>query len=136
MINITGSGRLTRDSSMRFTADGSPVLGFSVACDTGFGKSKATCYLNCSLWGARGQSLEPYLKKGMPVTVVGSGSLRTYKKNDGEQGASLECNVNEVVMQGSKGDSQGDAPEKKQSGFRKPEAPVTADDFVDDDLPF
>jgi len=135
MLQITACGRLTRDASIKFTANGSPVLGFSVATDVGFGDSKHPVYLGCSLWGKRAESLDPYLKKGTPVTIIGQGDLREWEQGD-KHGAEITVNVSEVVMHGSKGDNtQSEVPPAQ--GFRKPPPPpAKAADFEDSDLPF
>ena len=140
MLSITACGRLVRDASIKFTANGSPVLGFSVACDVGFGDNKHPVYLGCSLWGKRAESLDPYLKKGTPVTIIGDADLRTWEQGE-KHGAEITVNIKEVVMHGSKGDNPQSAPPPAQ-GFRKPPPPAPKlgeakmDDFVDSDLPF
>ena len=135
MFQVIATGRLTRDSSQNFTADGTPVLGFSVATDVGYKDNKHPVYLGCSLWGKRAESLHPYLKKGMSVTIIGKADLRLWEKGE-KHGAEITVNVDDVVMQGGKADSD-DKP--KQEGFRS-NAPAMAgkvkDDFDDGDIPF
>ena len=136
MLSVTAVGRLVRYASLKFTADGSPVLGFTVACDVGYGENKSTCYVNCSVWGKRAEALDPYLKKGLAVTVIGNGQLREWEQNE-KHGAEITCNVSEVVMQGSKSDKPAEKPAEKPpaKGFR--DKPAPAPDFNDDsDLPF
>ena len=132
MINITIAGRLTRDATLRFTADSSPVLGFDVACDVGYADKKHAVYIACSLWGKRAESLDPWLKKGTSVTVTGAGDLRLWESN-GKSGASIELRVNEVALQGSKPDSDSQAKPAKPGGFRDNTA---AEAFDEDKLPF
>ena len=135
MLQITAVGRLTRDSNLNFTADGKPVLAFSVATDVGWGDNKHPVYLGCSYW-RNPESLHPYLKKGTQVVIVGEGDLRLWEKAE-KHGAEITVNVSTVKMVGSKQDSA--APEApKASGFRKAPAMATkpADDFADDDIPF
>ena len=127
MIKITATGRLGKDSELRFIASGKPVLGFSIGSDVGWGDKKHTLWIDCSIWGDRGEKLEPYLKKGTPVTIHGDADLRMWESGE-KHGASVTCNVSDVEMHGSKPDA---AP--KAEGFRKP---ATADDFADDDIPF
>lgn len=131
MIILTIAGRATKDAEQRFTASGSAVLGFSVACDVGFGDKKHTVYVNCSLWGKRGESLAPYIKKGMPLTVSGNGDLREWESN-GKSGTTLELNVSEVAMQGGK-----QAANNSDSGAGNNSNPAQGGGFDDDsDIPF
>ena len=132
MIILTIAGRVTKDSEQRFTASGSGVLSFSVAVDVGFGDKKHTVYVNCSLWGKRGEALAPYLKKGQAVTVSGNGDLRSWESN-GISGTSLELNVAEVALQGGKSEpAQPDTPAATE------ETNQTAPGWEDfgDDIPF
>ena len=119
------TGRLTKDSILRFTASGTPVLNFTVATDVGFGESKHGVFIDCSLFGKRAESLDPYLLKGSQVTVQGEADLRLWESGE-KHGANITCNISDVVLQGSK--SEADTKEKPQ-GFRKPQ-----NDFGDDDL--
>ncbi len=134
MFQVIATGRLTRDSSQNFTADGTPVLGFSVATDAGYGDNKHPVYLGCSLWGKRAESLHPYLKKGTAVTIIGNGDLRLWEKGE-KHGAEITVNVQDVVMHGSKPEGAENKP--AQSGFRdKPALTQPDNDFDDDDIPF
>lgn len=109
MINVTIAGRLTRDAELR-QAGNSQVCGFSVAADTGFGDKKQAHFFSCSLWGNQGAAIAQYLRKGTPVTISGEYSEREY---DGKQ--YKELRVNQIELQGSKGDNQNN-----QQGYQQP----------------
>lgn len=100
MITVSIAGRLTKDAELR-QAGNSQVCGFSVAADTGFGDKKQAYFFSCSLWGNQGAAIAQYLRKGTPVTISGEYSEREY---DGKQ--YKELRVNQIELQGSKGDSQ------------------------------
>ena len=100
MITVSIAGRLTRDAELR-QAGSSQVCGFSVAADTGFGDKKQAHFFSCSLWGNQGAAIAQYLRKGTPVTISGEYSEREY---DGKQ--YKELRVNQIELQGSKGDNQ------------------------------
>lgn len=108
MINVTVAGRLGKDSELR-QAGNSQVLGFSLAGDTGFGDRKQSHWFNCSLWGNQGAALQQYLLKGQQVTVIGEYSER---EHDGKQ--YKELRVNQIELQGSKGDSQNNQQSYQQ----------------------
>jgi len=136
MNNINAIGRLTRNAELKFTADGKPVINFSLAVDVGWGDRKHTVFYGCSLW-RNPEALHPYLTKGKQVGITGEPDLRLWEKNE-KHGAEITVNCSDVTLIGSKSDSTS-APEQKQSahsGFRKPAPPVTHSDFDDDDIPF
>lgn len=139
MIGLTLAGRLTKDSEMRYTADGKGVLGFTVACDVGFGEKKGTSFIDCAMWGKRGESLEPWLKKGVAVTVMGVRvkEISTWESG-GKSGINESLSVHELALQGSKGAQE--AKPSPQGGFRdKPAqrpAQAAEEPFKDDPMPF
>lgn len=144
------AGRLGRNADLRQTPDGKPVCNFVLAVDTGYGDRNETLWIDCTLWGERGEKLAPYLEKGKAVTVSGDVGLRTFQKRDGSTGASLTCNVQRVTLQGGgNGGSQtqassGDASQSAQSAITRSEASVPAREQrapaeaggFDDDIPF
>lgn len=127
MIITTVAGNVGRDAELR-DADGTPVLGFSVAGTTGWGDRERTLWFNCSIWGKRGESLAQYIKKGTRATVVGELSQR---EHEGKQ--YLELRVDHIKLQDTKenGQQAPSAPAAQQA----PAAPPAADSF-DSDIPF
>jgi single-strand DNA-binding protein len=135
MLNITVAGRITKDSVLRFTAEGTPVLGFTVATDVGWGDSKHPVFVGVSLWGKRAETMDAYLKKGKSVIVCGQGDLRSWK-TDQSSGAEITIKADQVEFQTAQ-PKGAQEPAAGQSGFRntKP-APVPAPEFADDDIPW
>ena len=137
-INVcTFSGRLGRDSEVKYTPSGTAILEFSLAVDTGFGDKKTSFWLKCSMFGDRGQKLSQYLLKGQQVIVSGEFSPREYQSGDGTTKVSLELRVNAVELVGSKQDGgQRDAPApaaRQQAPEAKNGSPF---DDMDDSIPF
>ena len=101
------TGNLGADAEQRVTPSGEPVVSFSVGVKAGFGDRATTTWARCQMWGKRGESVAPYLKKGQLVGVSGEASLREYDKKDGSKGASLEVRVNDLTLLGKRdGDAQ------------------------------
>lgn len=127
-------GNIGRDSETRFTQLGDAITSFSVALTSGYGEKKITTWLNASIFGKRGESLAPYLKKGTQVGISGEFQARPYTTKDGVEKLSLEVRVNDVTLVGGKKDSapQDSHNEAKSNGFVKHS---TGDDF-DSDVPF
>lgn len=112
MKNITIAGRLTKDAEFRRTQGGDPVLGFSVAVDDGYGQNKSTLFFDCSLWGKRGESLLPHLKKGGSVTVSGDFSRR---EHDGK--TYLTVRANDITLQGGKPEGRKSEPQPDDGSY-------------------
>jgi len=105
------SGNLAADASQR-EAGTNTVTSFRIAVNPRKrdGKEEGeTMWFGCSLWGKRGTSLMPYLKKGQQVIVFGELSQRSYKdKATGEDRVSYDINVNNVdfVSSGGRGGNE------------------------------
>jgi len=120
MLNLTAAGNCGKDAELRQTQSGKSVLGFSIAVNVGFGDKKTTQWVNCSLWGKRGEGLAPFIKKGTQLVVTGEMSMEVY--NDKPQ---LKLNVAELTLMGGKQD-QGHQHEPQGSGPAR----------LDDNIPF
>lgn len=123
------SGNLGRDAEQRFTAGGDSIVSFSVAVKSGYGDKAKTTWIRCTMFGKRGDSVLPYLKKGQQVLVSGEFSLNEYTDKEGQKKSSPECNVRELDLVGGKKDS-GDSGDNMRQGKPKP-----ADD-LGNDIPF
>ena len=141
MNKLIITGRLTRDAELRYIPNGTPVLSFSVANNTGFGDNEKTQFFDCSLFGKRAEGkLKEFMKKGKQVLVEGEVSIKTYKKQDGSNGASLNVLVGNVELIGgnSPAESGGDYAQSPQNA-PSPKAeymPTGTDADFDDDVPF
>lgn len=133
MITVTLAGRLGKDAELR-QAGQSNVCSFSVAGDTGFGNNKQSHWFNCSLWGAQGQALQPYLVKGQEVVIVGEFSEREYQGKFYK-----ELRVNSIRLMGSKPQQQ-QAPQQQPPqawGQQPQQAPQPMQQqVVDAEIPF
>lgn len=133
MMTLTVAGNVGKDAVLRRTHDDQPVLNFSVAVTKVERGERSTQWVDCSLWGRRGEALAEYVTKGSKVTVVGEAGLvehngKTYMK----------VRAYDIELQGG-GRRDGDAgqPESRGSGSRTGrQAEAPADDFDDDNIPF
>ena len=125
MNMCTFVGRIGRDAETRQVGE-TTVTGFSLASDVGYGDNKTTIWLDCSLWGKRGTSLENSLLKGADLTVIGELSEREYVNKDGETKRSLSLRVAECTY------PKLPAPAQSQLQGQ----PVTLAQAVDDAIPF
>ena len=126
-------GRVGKDAQTRFTQGGDPVTGWSLAVDSGYGDKKQTLWLDCSLWGKRGEKVAEYITKGSQLGVTGELGTR---EHDGK--TYLTLRVAEVSLIGGKsqegGGSGGNSTPARQRPAKATDAP--AEDFAEDDIPF
>jgi single-strand DNA-binding protein len=125
-------GNVGRDPEMKYTPNGQAVTSFSVASNhkykTASGEQREeTAWFNCQAWGKLAEVTNQYLTKGQQVFIEGRVKLRTYDKQGGGQGASLDVSVANIQFLG------------KRDGQRSSEG--TVDDEADnsggaDDSPF
>jgi single-strand DNA-binding protein len=126
VFNFTGN--LGRDCETRFTPNGDAVTNFSVGVTSGYGDKSTTTWVNCNLWGKRGESVAPYLKKGTQVAISGELTNRQYVDKEGNEKYSLEVRVNDLTLVGSK---QANS-EARQPAGTKPGSNLPEDDFEDE----
>lgn len=100
MLNATIAGNIGKDAETR-NAGQTTVTGFNVAVEQRGKDGKKTQWVNCSMWGKRGETLAQYLAKGTRVCV--SGELTTREYNDKTY---LELNVGDVTLMGGGQDSR------------------------------
>lgn len=129
VINFTGN--TGREASTKFLTDGTAVTSFSVALASGYGEKKITTWLNCTIFGKRGEAVCGYIKKGTLVGVSGEFTARPYQK-DGVERLSLEVRVNDVTLLGGK--PQADNQSDNEQASRVPIANKN-DDF-EESIPF
>lgn len=132
------TGNMGKDAVQRFTQSGDSVVQFSLPVKSGYGDKAKTSWINCSLWGKRGESVFPYLKKGTLVGVSGEWSMNEYTDKEGQKRASPELRVAELALLGGKPEGQksgggsGNAPQLD----RPKQADSTGFDDMSDDIPF
>lgn len=134
MNNATFAGRLGRNAEVRHTASGKSVTGFAIAVDyyAGQGERK-TMWVDCSMWGERGERLAPYLTKGTAISVSGQVGIQTFDGRNGPQ-SKLTLRVATVTLLGGKQDRQ-DAPRQPRAGGTGP-VEHASDSFDDSEIPF
>lgn len=126
---VTVAGKLGRDAELRHTQGGDSVCSFSVAVDQRDGKDRSTNWWRVSLWGKRGESLAPYLLKGVSVTVTGAFSVSEY-----EGKTQLNIRASEIALQGGRGDGSQGAPSGGQSSTSGWVASGSGGQLMNDDL--
>ena len=101
------SGNLTRDPELRSTASGLPVLGFGVAVNdrrknqqTGEWEDYPN-FIDCTMFGARAESLNRYLNKGTKESIEGKLRWSQWER-DGQKRSKIEVIVDELEFMSSR----------------------------------
>lgn len=123
---ITITGNLGKDAEGRFLPNGDPIASFSVADSQG--RDKPSIWWNCSLFGKRASSLQPYLTKGQTVTVIGTVTEREWTDKDGNKRKSMDIRVQDLALQGGK-PAAGGKVEGYQGGTGAPDNHTFTDDI-------
>lgn len=110
MFNATISGNLGHDAELKQTSTGQSVCEFTVGINKGTDENRKTCWVRCSVWGKRGESLAQYLKKGTKVTCSGTFWAELYQGQNG-QGLSADMQVNDIELM---------SPAQQQPAYAQP----------------
>ena len=146
------SGNLTRDPELRSTAGGMPVLGFGVAVNdrrknqqTGEWEDYPN-FIDCTMFGARAESLSRFLSKGTKVAIEGKLRWSQWER-EGQKRSKIEVIVDELEFMSSRGDSSSygggmgggySAPAPAAPAYAPAPAPVVdaSSSVYDEDIPF
>lgn len=144
MIKLQVIGHLGKDCVTN-TVNGKNVINFSVAHTEKFkdaqgNQKERTTWVECAYWTDR-TAIAPYLRKGTQVYAEGTPELKTYPKNDGTTGASLNLRVFSVQLLGSRNENNSGGYGAGDSSYSSQPATANAGSASEitepmDDLPF
>ena len=126
---FSGVGRIGRDAELK-EAGSTSLAAWALAVDSGYGQNKQTMWLDCSLFGARGEKVADYIKKGGRMFVSGELSQR---ENNGK--TYLKLNVQSFEFLDGKKDEAPAKAKPAPAPAPKP-APTPLDDDDPDRIPF
>lgn len=90
------TGRLTKDPELQYTANGTPVLSFTLAVDRQFRNKQGdrdADFINCVIWRKSAENFANFTHKGALVGIDGRIQTRNYENNQGQR-----VYVTEVVV--------------------------------------
>ncbi len=129
------SGNLTRDAELRTTQSGMSVLSLSVAVNdrrknpqTGEWEDCPN-YIDCTLFGSRGEKLQRHLLKGTKVALEGKLRWSSWEK-DGQRRSKIEIVVDDLEFIGRPANSDGRPPAESCAAQPEPSG------LYDQDVPF
>lgn len=99
---IIATGNIGKDAEQKFSQAGDSIVSFSLPVKSGFGDKAKTSWVRCTMFGKRGESVLPYLVKGVQVGVSGEFSMNEWIDKEGQKRATPECRVNDLTLLGGK----------------------------------
>ena len=143
------SGNLTRDAELRTTQSGMSILDFGGAVNdrrknqqTGEWEDYPN-FIDCTMFGARAESLSRYLGKGTKVAIEGKLRWSQWER-EGQKRSKIEVIVDELEFMSSRNSDSSSYGGGMGGGYSAPAAaPVVAAPVVDasssvydEDIPF
>ena len=117
---VTITGNLTRDPDLRQTQGGTPVLNLGVAVNdrrknaqTGEWEDHPN-FVDCTMFGARAQSVSRFLSKGLKVAIEGKLHQSTWQAQDGSNRSKIEVLVDEIEFMSRSQQQQQASPQQYQ----------------------
>jgi len=103
------SGRLTRDSELRHTPNGTAVTDVIIASNRIWSKDsdrqEETTFVDITIWGRQAESLQEYLVKGRHVMVVGRLKLNKWETEEGNKRSKLTMVAEKINLTPNTGGS-------------------------------
>ena len=144
------TGNLTRDPELRATASGMAVLALGVAVNdrrknqqTGEWEDHPN-FVDCTMFGARAESVARYLSKGSKVAIEGKLRWSQWER-DGQKRSKLEVIVDDIEFMSSRNQDGGAMPSFQQPAYQQPAyqqpaaapaTPMVDGSVYDEDIPF
>jgi single-strand DNA-binding protein len=134
--------RLTREPEITFTTSGKAVTNFGIAWDVGYGDNKRACFIDCKLWGERGENFARFVKKGHQVGLTCQLDMESWEdKATSKKRTKHTLDVRDFTLLPNKRDGEAPAPARQPRPPAKPQeqddfsGPITNDD-QDDSIPY
>lgn len=141
-------GRLAADPEMKFTPSGKGVTSFTVVTSRpvkqpdGTWSDEDTTFWRASVWDVMAERVAEGLHKGDAVLLTGQPYLRSYDKQDGTKGTSLEVRVDAIGPDLRWVSAVASRPERatqstpRSDPWATPSSPKAAPSSSWDDIPF
>ena len=101
------SGRLTRDSELRYTPSGTAVTDVVIASNRIWSKDgekqEETTFVDVTVWGKQAESLHTYLVKGRHLMIVGRLKLNKWETEEGDKRSKLTMVAEKINLSPSGG---------------------------------
>ncbi|WP_413476735.1 single-stranded DNA-binding protein [Latilactobacillus fuchuensis] len=147
MINrVILTGRLTKDSELKYTSSGAAVGTFSLAVNRQFTNAngdREADFINCVIWRKSAENFANFTHKGSLVGIDGRLQTRNYENQQGQRVYVTEVVVDNFSLLESRASGQSDAKPYANTQNQTQSKPADtfankgqAIDISDDGLPF
>ena len=131
MNTVILSGRLTKESDLRYTQTGTAIYSNTIAVDDGFGDNKKTYFIDITAFQKTAENAAQWTFKGQRVNIIGKLVKRSYDNAEGKKVYITEVHVQQIEYLTHKEKSGSDNPQKNP--FADISTPM---EIGEDDLPF
>ena len=112
------SGRLTRDSDLRYTPSGTAVTDVVIASNRIWSKDgerqEETTFVDVTIWGKQAESLHTYLIKGRHLMIVGRLKLNKWETEGGDKRSKLTMVAEKINLTPSGGGKNNKPPSESK----------------------
>ena len=112
------SGRLTRDSELRYTPSGTAVTDVVIASNRIWSKDserqEETTFVDVTIWGKQAESLHTYLVKGRHLMIVGRLKLNKWETEGGDKRSKLTMVAEKINLTPSGGGKNNKPPSESK----------------------
>jgi len=112
------SGRLTRDSELRYTPSGTAVTDVVIASNRIWSKDserqEETTFVDVTIWGKQAESLHTYLVKGRHLMIVGRLRLNKWETEEGDKRSKLTMVAEKINLTPSGGGKNNKPPSESK----------------------
>jgi len=133
--NVTLSGRLTRDSELKYTQSGMAIAKFSVASNktkkVGDNWEEVPMFFDCTVFGKFAEAVQQKLVKGAQVFISGTLNYESWE-HEGQKRSKVSVNVDNIQI-AAKNATTG---HQDRQGPPQREVKETYSDDFEDDIPF
>lgn len=138
---VVVTGNLTRDPELR-QAGTTTVLQFGIAVNDRKKNAQTDQwedvpnFFDVLVWGARGESLARFLRKGLKVAVSGRLHWNQWQTSEGEKRSKVEIVADDIEFLTARGDNQTVAPAPGATSYEAPSQQAPSVDVLTEDIPF
>ena len=112
------SGRLTRDTELRYTPSGTAVTDVVIASNRIWSKDserqEETTFVDVTIWGKQAESLHTYLVKGRHLMIVGRLKLNKWETEEGDKRSKLTMVADKINLTPSGGGKNNKPPSESK----------------------
>ena len=134
-------GNLGKDPEIRYTPSGLAVANFNIATSESWKDNEGerqtrTEWHRIVVFGKLAEICGEYLQKGKQVYIEGRIQTRSWEDNDGVKRYTTEIVGNQMLMLGTRGDSDPDRPRTRPASDKSNHPGPSHQRPYDDDIPF